>query len=273
MGFFHVTDVWHEKNDGRIGAQFRLEKIDLASKSWWAYKYAPDPLPVEQRPYATTCVAPFFCGTCRQTSHQVYAQGWMCLHSNCSEFWKLNGQHPPKDLTFAPGFLTMRRQQLTLVKPQYSLVPDLLATFPQNSNYSRTMRMSWKGIVCPHCKRCLARTLWQGWVCDLEEGGCGFTHFDAPTPVDLRSIISDFEMGAVGHRYPANNKGSMEPYIQYLKNYRLDTYDLGMGNILTHLAANNTINSRAGGPNDMFRSLCMEDIGLKRHRLKSSVGK
>lgn len=274
MGFFRVTDVWHERVNGRIGGQFRLEKIDLATKSWWATRTAANPLPIEKRTHATTRLEPYICSSCRQPSHQVYAQGWMCLNSLCQYFWKLNGRQPPKELTFAPGFLNMRRQQPTSMNPQYSLVPDLLATFSKDCKYSKTSRMSWKGIVCPQCKRCIARTLWKGWVCTTEDGGCGFTHLDSPEPVDLRSIISDFELGAVGHRYPPNNpKVAMEPFIQYLQNYRLDTYDLGMGNVLTHFAANNVINTRAGGPNDMFRALCMEDIGLKRHRLQASVGK
>ncbi|WEW56506.1 hypothetical protein PRK78_001951 [Emydomyces testavorans] len=272
MDFFRITDIWFERIDGRVGAQIRFEKLDLKSKSWWASKNIEEPLPVEQRSDATP-PEPSVCETCGQSSYQVYAQGWMCLTQACPKFWNMNGREPPKQLTFAPGFLKKRSQHPSPMRPQHSLVPNLLATLPHDGKYSRTARVMWKGIVCPLCKRCVARTLWKGWVCPLDEQGCGFSHFDSPDPVELRSILSDFEMGAVGHRYPANNRLAIQPHIQYLENYRVDTFDLGMGNILTHFAANNTVSNRPGGPNDLFRELCTQDIGLKRHRLKASVVK
>ncbi|KAI1921801.1 hypothetical protein LOZ12_002134 [Ophidiomyces ophidiicola] len=270
--FFRITDIWFERIDGRLGAQVRLEKLSLTSKSWWAPKDIEEPLPINLRTDAVPPELPA-CDFCNAHSRKVYDEGWMCLQPSCPKFWTLKGGEPPKELTFAPAFLRMRSQSLRSIVPQHSLVPNLLETFPRDGKYSRTARVMWKGIVCPKCQRCVARTLWNGWVCPLEDKGCGFSYFDTPDPVELRTILSEFEMGAVGHRYPANNKLAIRPKIQYLKNYRVDTYDLGMGNILSHFAANNTVNCADGGPNFLFRELCMQDIGLKRHKLKASVVK
>ncbi|EAS30635.2 uncharacterized protein CIMG_11674 [Coccidioides immitis RS] len=270
MSFFRVTDIWYEKSGPFTGAKVRFEKLDLESQSWWAAKNVDVPIPVSERSDAKAPVLPT-CPECLQLSHQVYAQGWMCLKRECKKFWTMNNRSPPTELTFAPHFLKMRRQAPCPMRPQHSLVPDLLATLPQDSRISITARVMWKGIVCPRCNRCVARTLWNGWSCAKEDGGCGFKHINLPVSVDLRSIISDFEMGATGHRYLVGNELVCRSRVQYLKNYRLDMFDLGMGNIMTHFAANTTINKREGGPNDLFRKLCTEDIGLKRHKLQASV--
>ncbi|KAK2809772.1 hypothetical protein FQN49_008589 [Arthroderma sp. PD_2] len=78
--------------------------------------------------------------------------------------------------------------------------------------------------------------------------------------------MPDIEMGASGHRLPTIPKDTtFMPKIEYMKNYRKDTFVLPGVGIVTHFAANRTINSRRHGPDDLFNQLQVEDLGLRRY--------
>lgn len=271
MGFFRITDIWFEKVGKFAGAKLRFEKLDLATKSWWAAKETADPVPLEVRESAASGKYPV-CEACSETSPQVYARGWMCLHPACGEFWKLNGSIPPSTLAYAPEFLKKRSRQIKSVRPPHSLVPDLLSTFRKEDVDIASARVAWKGIVCALCKRCISRKYWRGWVC--ETSGCDFRYEQHVHHVSLRSVLPEPEMGAYGHPLPFFSKeGTLTPKIEYMTNYRKDTFELPGVGVVTHFAANTTVNSRPGGPNNLFNQLQLEDLGLRRYPITPSPGK
>lgn len=271
MDFFRITDIWYERVGKFAGAKIRFEKLDLASKSWWATKDAADPLPFEQRDTVVSGEC-YTCKACLEASPKVYSEGWMCLWSSCPEFWILNGLSPPKNLTYAPEFLSKRSQQSKFVNPPHSLVPDLLSTLRKEDVDIASARVAWKGIVCPQCKHCISRKYWRGWVCDTEN--CEFRYEQQFHPVSLRSVLPEPEMGAFGHALPYFGKeNTLFPAMEYMKNYRKDTFELSGVGVVTHFAANTTINRRPGGPNDLFNQLQVEDLGLRRYPITPSPGR
>ncbi|KAF3897440.1 Oxoglutarate/iron-dependent dioxygenase [Trichophyton interdigitale] len=269
LDFFRITDIWFEQVGKHKGAQMRFEKISLATKSWWSPKGSPDPIPLEQRESVTPSPDPI-CPSCSTGTAQVFAQGWMCLNPLCAGFWKMEGSLPPSQLTFAPEFLAKRSKPKNIVLPPCSLVPDLLSTFFNDQTDVTGTRMAWKGIVCPQCRACIARIHWRRWECST--AGCGFQYSPPMNHVSLRSVLPDLEMSPSGHRLPTVPKDvSSMPMIQYMKNYRKDTFVLPGAGIVTHFAANRTVNSRPGGPDDLFSLMQVEDLGLRRYPISPCV--
>lgn len=95
------------------------------------------------------------------------------------------------------------------------------------------------------------------------------------TPISLRSVSDDFELGPVQRailadsRYALVNvdKASLAPY------YTRVTYTLNGVGTITHFVANKAATARPDGPNDLFRQLQVADVGLRRYPLQQSVGK
>lgn len=274
MDFFKITDIWYERVGKKAGGKLRLEKLDLGTMSWWAAKDSVAPVSLDQR-NLTPAEYPT-CDACGNRSPRVYNESWMCLQRSCSRFWTIDGLSPPEDLTFYVPFLQQRSSPIYNARPPFSLVPDLLSTLPSDDKDCGAARAAWKGIVCPLCKRCISRKFWNGWEC--ETPNCGFVHKRPTNAVSLRSVIAEFELGVVGHRPPyipnGNGNGNeLQPKVTYMKNYRKDTFTIeGVGSI-THYSANNVVNSRPGGPNDLFQELQLADLGLQRYPLQQSVGK
>ncbi|KAL1956755.1 hypothetical protein VTO42DRAFT_6808 [Malbranchea cinnamomea] len=269
MDFFRITHFWFEAVGDKAGARLRLEKIDLDRQSWWAPQGSPPRLPFDQR----SDKSPVFenaCSSCGTPSPQVYAQGWMCLEGDCKQFWLMNGSYPSDELTYNPQFLSMRSRHPQNIRPPHSLAPDLLTKFGKNDPLKTTSRCAWRGVVCPLCKRCISRIYWEGWVC--ETAGCSYEYRGQVRPIPLYSVLEEVDLGTTGHRMPYFGNGSEpRPTITYMKNYRKDTFLLpGIGTV-THFSANNVVNSRPGGPNDIFEGLQVaKDLGLRRYGLKQS---
>ncbi|EEH17663.2 hypothetical protein PABG_00226 [Paracoccidioides brasiliensis Pb03] len=270
MDLFRITNIWFEKVDKMPAARIRFEKLDLDSKSWWAPENSNDPIPIRQRISIAPIDGPT-CKSCSSTSPRVYQEGWMCLRPFCNQFWRVNGSSPSKTLTYHPLFLRMRTQQKQPVRAPCSLVPDLLSTFLKEDTDLTSARVTWKGIVCPKCRRCISRKYWRGWICETE--GCDFKYQFSMTRVSLRSVLPELEMGPVGHRLPRKGKeNKTAPVVHYMKNYRKDMFQIPGVGLITHFAANNTVNYRERGPNDLFKMLQEEDLGLRRYPLQQSVG-
>ncbi|RAH46778.1 uncharacterized protein BO95DRAFT_101909 [Aspergillus brunneoviolaceus CBS 621.78] len=279
MAYFRITDVWHERIGTKKGAKVRFEKLDLAATSWWA---APGttPLPVEQRDF-TLGPATKRCSSCDRDSKQVYNEGWMCLTPSCARFWKVNGATaPPGHLSFNAAFLRARLAPDPQIQPHFDLVPDLLATLAEDQGDLVFKRIAWKGIVCPLCSRCIARRFWRGWKCadellhnpSQQSQRCSFERYLKVSPLSVRSVIDEFEI------HPAKRALYFDPKLQLpsvddssLYPYRKLVYTLpGVGSV-THLVANRAINTRANGPDDLFRRLQSVDLGLQRYPLQQSV--
>lgn len=277
MAYFRVTDVWYEKVGQRTGAKVRFEKLDLECLSWWAVNGTPAPIPLGKR---QCCIAPETgqCPTCLKTSRHVYNEGWMCLQPTCKVFWTVEGSRPDS-LTFHPDFLSSRVAPDPTIMPHHSLVPNLLETIDENDTDASTLRIAWKGIVCPQCNKCISRRFWRGWKCTndtiacIQDKPCMFQKTMDMHPVSLRSVVDDFELSPIKRALYFDPKFA-RPDVddQSLHPYRKLTYQIpGVGSI-THFVSNKRINSRDNGPNDLFKQLQLRDVGLRRYPLQQSVG-
>ncbi|PWY80494.1 hypothetical protein BO70DRAFT_406448 [Aspergillus heteromorphus CBS 117.55] len=282
MAYFRVTHIWYERMGKKAGAKVRFEKVDLSDKSWWTVKDAPPPRPIHERRFDVQAKS-LQCSACHQWSVQVYKQGWMCLHPSCKKFWSIHNSPPPLDLTFHADFLRARLPPDPEVQPHYSLVPDLLSTLTEDNGDAISKRIAWKGIVCPWCSKCISRRFWQGWRCSeknnlptLSPGNeshrCRFEKMMRMQPVSLRSVIEDLELSPIKRALNFSPK-FMTPEIddRSLHPYRKLVYIIpGVGSI-THLVSCKSINTRIGGPDDLFKQLQLADLGLQRYPLQQSV--
>lgn len=282
LAYFRITDVWFERIGTKSGAKVRFEKLDLASKSWWAAKDSRPPLPLEQRDFDTK-PAKMQCPVCLELSTQIYSEGWMCLQPACENFWIIDTSNsPPGSLTFDPVFLGSRAAPDPSLQPHCSLVPNLLATINEHEEDASLSRIAWKGIVCPRCSKCISRRFWRGWKCTddiaIKPGQdcnvCLFEKMMNIKPVSLRSVVDDFELGPIKQTLFFDPKFAV-PEIddQSLYPYRKLSYPIMGAGSITQFVSNKAINGRENGPNDLFRRLQFADIGLRRYPLQQSVGK
>ncbi|PYH69162.1 hybrid D-mandelate dehydrogenase-like dehydrogenase/2OG-Fe(II) oxygenase [Aspergillus vadensis CBS 113365] len=278
MAYFRITHVWYERIGRRTGAKVRFEKLDLGSKSWWAAKHSRPPLERKKRDYAMQAEQAR-CEACDQYSIRIYDQGWMCLQPSCKLFWMISGSSSePTDLTFHEKFLKSRLPPDPTIQPHYSLVPDLLSTLKDADSDALSKRITWKGIICPLCKRCISRRYWWGWRCADDDSvwdrklKCPFEHILPIRPIALRWVIDDMETSPIKRALSWDAK-FMVPEVDdvSLYPYRKLTYTIpGVGSIM-HLVANREINTRRNGPDELFGQLQCEKLGLRRYPLAQSV--
>ncbi|RAK94083.1 hypothetical protein BO79DRAFT_233923 [Aspergillus costaricaensis CBS 115574] len=279
MAYFRITHVWYERIGRRTGAKVRFEKLDLGSKSWWAAKHSRPPLERKKRDYAMQAEQAR-CEACDQHSIRIYDEGWMCLQPSCKLFWMISGSSSaPADLIFHEKFLKSRLPPDPTIQPHYSLVPDLLSTLKDADSDALSKRITWKGIICPLCRRCISRRYWWGWRCADDdsvrdrdgEWKCPFEHILPIRPIALRWVIDDIETSPIKRALSWDAK-FMVPEVDdvSLYPYRKLTYTIpGVGSIM-HLVANRGINTRCNGPDELFGQLQCEELGLRRHPLAQS---
>ncbi len=265
MDFFQVTEIWAEKSNRKTCFKFRFEKIDLDTKSWWAPAGSPLPARSDAKALRQACMH------CKKSNPRVFQDGWMCLNDACNQFWRLNGQEAPTDLTYDPVFLQERHPWPSHIKPPYPLRPELLTADNRTDVNLAVSLASWKGMACPKCGRCNSRTLWHAWKCQTI--GCGFEHGIQHNVIDPHSVLPDHGVEFTGHALPQDKY--LEPITlrepAYIGDWRINTYDLLPGNHITHFMANGVINNKPGGAHDMFRALQGADLGLQRFPLAMSA--
>jgi len=198
----------------------------------------------------------------------------MCLEPSCKQFWKLNKRAPPKKLSYDPLFLAERTEWPRAMRPSFDLVPDLYSIGEEASLGGAYARGAWKGFCCPQCHRCNFRRLWHLWKC--ETPSCRFEYRISQPALSPRAVLGDHETVYSGHAFYQNE--CSDPTIGHktsvLGQYRVDTYDLGGGNTVTHMMANKWINGAAGGPDDMFLKMQKEqDLGLQRFSMGGKTGR
>ncbi|KAJ5786325.1 uncharacterized protein N7503_011537 [Penicillium pulvis] len=277
LAYFRVTDIWYEGIDGHAGLKVRFEKVSLVEKSWWVASNTPDPLPYDQRPLIRSEVGR--CIYCNTESPRVFQQGWMCLQKDCAHFWKIGIFDPPANLNYHSSWLNNRcNPQTTAIAPHEPLIPSTLASMTASNGIDATSRDTWRGIVCPRCKKCVQRVLWHGWKCTIDppvEGPserCTFEQTMQLRPVSIREVAGPrgrlpIEMG---DRKGKNAIGQGIDLLSHLP-YHKHTYEIpGIGSV-THFLANAGINERPGGPNDLFNILQKQPLGLKRFPLDTAV--
>lgn len=266
MDYFQATDVWAEQTNGKTIFKVRFEKIHLDEKSWWAVRGSPPP--PHERDFDTKA-ARLVCNQCHQPSTQVFQQGWTCLNQGCEDFWFINGIQPPQQLTYSAAFLQERKQWPKSLTMPYPLKPEPLKDTGDDAGFA-VSRVCWKGMACPKCGRCNSRTHWDAWRC--ETGGCGFTHTVKQSVMSPRAVFDDHEIEYTGH---ALLKDTCLSYViprehELIGDWRVNTFDLVPGNLVTHFCSNSIINKKPSGPDQLFRDLQRTDIGLQRYALATS---
>ena len=252
-----MTDVWAEmvgKDQDKTCFKYRMEKVFLTNKSWWAAEGTPDPV-IE--PDYTTEANSASCISCKQSSKQIYQECWLCLHEKCEKFWEINGQKPQEQLTFNSEFLKERTKFPRHMKMPREIVKDVLDENDGNDPTYSFDRFGWKGMVCPNCGRCNSRALWNHWAC--ETPNCGFTHQVKQPVLSVRQVYGD------GHSEEYTGTpiclDTLDPLVRVRESKfegypRIETYELPIpGNIVAHFLANKSVNAKTGGPNDMFRRI------------------
>lgn len=287
MAYFRVTNIWYERIDGHAGLKVRFEKVSLGEKSWWAAIDTPDPLPYHRRPFVRPEVG--HCIYCDNESPRVFQQGWMCLQKDCTHFWKIGNSDPPANLIYHPSWLDNRCDpQTTAIAPHEPLIPTTLAAMAASNDIDATSRDTWRGIVCPQCKKCIQRVLWHGWKCNIDfpvdriPERCTFEQIMQLRPVSIREVagprgLLSIEMDDTDDENDMDGMADMaigrEVDLLSLLPYRKHTYFVpGIGSV-THFLANAGINERPGGPDDIFDMLQKEPLGLRRFPLDTAVGK
>lgn len=257
--------MWPEKSHGKKCFKFRFEKLDLATKSWWAAEGTPDPPKI--RDFSVQAIRGK-CDTCDEESLQVFEEGWICLNEHCPKFWLLDGQEPAT-LSYDDRFLCERTAWPEKIKPPFSLKPALLEADMGNDAAYAVSRVCWKGMACPKCGRCNSREHWNEWRCQTKH--CSFTYSVKQSVLSPRAVLEVHEVEWIGHALPQDTFTSpVTDQITFMENWRVHTYNVLPGNIITHFSANSAINKRPGGPHDMFLALQGADMGLQRFPLKNS---
>ena len=263
---YRVTDHWDEMSNSHHVVKFRLEKMDLKNKSWYAAEDSPK---VRVHPGVTALRKE--CPICSVTKPQVFASGWMCLNGKCVAFWTLNGILAPEAQEYNPAFL-LERLPYCAYLPPYAPKPELIQPNETHGKNFPATKQCWEGIVCELCGRCNLRQHWDAWRCRTE--GCPFEHKLPMDVIPASSVAGDAGYGFQGHGFTQDKVLELSISCEVRKHglYRECDYQLGDGLIITHLISNNIINSAPGGPDDLFCQLQKEDIGLERLPMKQSVG-
>ena len=267
LEYFQVTDVWAEKShNGFVCAKFRLEKIDLQSKGWWASMGEADPPQV--RDYTIKALRKE-CDDCKKESPQVYEQTWTCLNHKCDSFWKADGTDlQVTHLTYDSVFKQERTQYVGSAELA-PLVPPLPS--PQGGQGLHVTRVNKQGIVCRNCAKCCARTDWDAWRCD-NEAGCDFI-YQVPRAILSFSDVVDPEKAFDGLAVSTDKASDLISVAEKRYGYfHIQKYTvLGLPRIqVTHFHSNEDINRAPGGPDDLFLALQKENIGLRRNRMTTS---
>ena len=237
-------------------------------KSWWAPRDSALPLP--NRDYSTkapraTCI------TCRQDSPLIYNEGWMCVNHRCENMGKLGGHHPRTPLSFNQEWLNERNEWPTGRMPEHKLVPPPVGHL--NGTSYTTALAAWKGFVCPRCQCCNSRIDWTYQICIAE--GCNYSRKVAHTIQPHFSLLPLNVGETYGHAVPHDEyRGHVLRTKRFMGHWVLLTYKLCENNYVTHFMANQHINGRPGGANDMLLEMQKGDgVGLKRPYMKNSLGK
>lgn len=275
LGWWKPTHIWHEKSPKSKwpAVRYRFEKLKPDTESWWEPQGHPDDVGLGQLdpPFSQRCI---FCG---EESQQIYIQGWMCLISSCSAFWKLGNKEPVfEHLRYDPRFLKQKTIWPYTCEPSH-LVPRLMKEGQDDLLGHGFSRMAAMGAVCRLCGRCNSRIYFDKWACLTP--GCGWTY---PTPKDrglqkiipASSLVDFYRPTAVG--FPANGDVVKSPVVSnafFCHNYRIQLYTIPGCGYIAHLMPNEMVIRASVGPNEIFEQLQQEDLGLERRVLKNSMVK
>lgn len=223
LGWFMPTDMWpkpvqNSKGETKTVWMVRLEKIDLAERSWWsnaAHASLPHP-PLEQRDFKTKA-ARRTCQSCGQTSVRMFKPHFVCLNDECREWFRVNGEHvenDPSNIVYNNDFLKERYDRFDdnlAPQPLEECYPSLYPPFdqfiakqypdPQGSDSSVTAQnlaarneALLPGFSCPQCGLANSRIQYDAWYCrntDCRdaEGNVNPFIYHAPPPMVTPQLL------------------------------------------------------------------------------------
>jgi hypothetical protein len=261
LDWFHVTDVWCERSGGYKVWMVRMEKIDLATTSWWLPQKDVDSpaLPTPAKASSQNCEV------CGQASKEIYNQGWTCLETECDAFFQFAGKgYDDASLAYNCAFIGERTPYLGPDPP--SLVPPLMTDDDLISRDAYGIESECKkGIVCPKCRCCSRRREWLQWSCENEN--CDFTYSLTSRPISIQEVVErDIEREDKGKEFVAASISSKQMIIGAYNVFEYIIPDENGKSIgfVRHYKSSSLINTQKDGPNDLFHELQVEDFGLKR---------
>lgn len=274
LDYFQITDFWWEKIPAKVKevqqAMVRLEKVDLATRSWFAPKGASreEAREFDVGEYACKTIT---CGTCNTPSKEKFNWGWACLNKDCEKFFEFALKTNTPLLEYNENFLRERTSYTPTNPEQDARLDSLIPPLPELDDTSLGCEEKYKGgIVCPRCHRCNNRVEWGGWVC--ESPGCEFR-----LPMPLRMVPTE-------NILKENNKFKDSRYHhetirkQVFKNdhYEAAVYILPgehpneYAGSVTDFKLNDKAIERDGGINDLYQRMQREDMPLKRRAAKNA---
>ncbi|KAI5867639.1 hypothetical protein GGS23DRAFT_612775 [Durotheca rogersii] len=272
MDYFFATDIWREKVDYGKGNivncyKIRLEKVDRSTRSWWVPKNATPQEAGEFKSGEYNCKLKA-CQVCSVSSKEMFKQGWMCMNTDCSEFFQ-NGSLDCNELQYSDAFLNERTNH-TGPEPQYPLVPPL----PENEgNAFGTEKRFKRGIVCPKCSLCSRRIKWEGWYC--ENNQCDFKHKVVMNEIPLTNINQETGKARTRSALTYSRYG-VKAYAKSIGGNELTTWFMPGEEAGTFIGSVTRIRPpveariRGGGLDDLYVKMQNEDIGLRRGAARNS---
>ena len=268
LGWFHITDVWCEMSNGFKRWVIRLEKIDLAEKSWWAAtpNLSPTQTPSQISSEGPVITQSYMCAKCHKSSKLIYNTGWACLQPECSEYFVFPHGYEDEKLDYNQEFLKERTRFIGEA-PQPLAPPIHTDADLENLGLHGFESPFKRGIVCPECGCCSRRVEWRQWSCENEK--CYFVHRINQKPARLIDVIAN---GLEEEMPKEFYKGGILFSQGICGLYDVHTYTIpgesgeAIG-FVRHFKTNSTVNKQKDGPNDLFYRIQKHFIdtdGLKR---------
>ncbi|KAK4145728.1 uncharacterized protein C8A04DRAFT_26473 [Dichotomopilus funicola] len=291
LAYFHITDVWKEKQvtkSGKIVAVWRIrfEKADLDEPSWW--RPMQDGV-AEPEAYDLLTKTPVStCNACNAPSKEIFTSGWACLNNKCEQYF-IFPEGPVEDinsLAYTSVFLNERT-------PFVGRIPSLFPEPLDLTNLHGTEGTCRNGFVCRECGCACRRLYWNRLKC--ENTSCTYEEeavmrpypghmlrnenrrFDASLRRSNQKISFDMKVDVTtleASDFPRELAAPQTPF-QLGQTLRLGDFEVSQyylpgpdGRIIgsfSIFSANDAINSRVDGPDDLFRRLELLDLGLCRN--------
>ncbi|KAI1466558.1 uncharacterized protein F4812DRAFT_465791 [Daldinia caldariorum] len=273
LDYFHVTDIWQERNKGDKGQlvtvwMVRLEKIHLSKKSWWAPKGVSAYEAGEFEIGEYTCKSQT-CTTCQSPSKGIFKQGWTCLNSQCLKYFELSTYWDVDELEYSDAFL---RERTAYTGPEFKeeLVPPLPSMDHNNIGSEKEYK---QGIVCPKCRCCSRRIKWSGWFC--ENVNCDFEYAVPMKQAPIDNMLSENQQidrsKTKGSDHVHGCIAVFEKIVggQEFTTFFLPNEDETCIGTITRIRPTEAAISRKGGINDLYMQLQQEDLKLERRPAKN----
>ncbi|KAK0661566.1 hypothetical protein QBC41DRAFT_382939, partial [Cercophora samala] len=276
LDWFHITYMWKEMirnpDSGRVFTVWRIrfEKADPFTPSWWI------PAGREETVAPVTCPVRI-CDVCQQESKEIFSIGWLCLNYSCNNYYRISpSQIVDLDaLSYSQAFLDERQ-------PFTGTIPSLVPELPTASSAQHGTELGLRGgFVCPRCHHACRRLYWNWLQCEVSS--CEFKQAAPMSPIpqaELDAEVVAFTSKMAGRRL--RNQANDALTTIWLERYAIRSPVMSLGGYtvrqffltdaqekiigcFTIFRSNEEINAKPGGPDELFRSLEVDDIGLKRN--------